>query len=98
MLGTLGVAEALIAQGLKAPSFQYRTKKHGLLAEFDFSVIADATAHPYRLQCEQSKLTRILYERMRGEPNFDVRFGCAVTGVSQDVDGVTVTFERGGQR
>ena len=60
MLHALGAAEPLIAQGLKAPTFQYRTKKHGLLAEFDFAAIADATAHPYRLQCEQSKLTRIL--------------------------------------
>jgi predicted RNA-binding protein associated with RNAse of E/G family len=25
----------LIAQGLKAPGFQYRSKKHGLLAQFD---------------------------------------------------------------
>ena len=48
MLHALGAAEPLIAQGLKAPTFQYRTKKHGLLAEFDFAAIADATAHPYR--------------------------------------------------
>ncbi len=67
MLDALGAAEPLIAQGLKAPTFQYRTKKRGLLAEFDFAAIADATAHPYRLQCEQSKLTRILYEQMRGQ-------------------------------
>ena len=44
MLHALGAAEPLIAQGLKAPTFQYRTKKHGLLAEFDFAAIADATA------------------------------------------------------
>ena len=73
MLHALGAAEPLIAQGLKAPTFQYRTKKHGLLAEFDFAAIADATQHPYRLQCEQSKLTRILYEQMRGHPNFELR-------------------------
>ena len=84
MLHALGAAEPLMAQGLKAPTFQYRTKKHGLLAEFDFAAIADATQHPYRVQCEQSKLTRILYEQMRGHPNFDLQFGSAVTGVSQD--------------
>ena len=75
MLHALGAAEPLMAQGLKAPTFQYRTKKHGLLAEFDFAAIADATQHPYRVQCEQSKLTRILYEQMRGHPNFDLQFG-----------------------
>src|SRR5476651_864474 len=60
MLHALGAAEPLLAQGLKAPTFQYRTKAQGLLAEFNFAAIADATRHPYRLQCEQSKLTRIL--------------------------------------
>ena len=60
MLDQLGAAEPLIAQGLTAPQFQYRTKAHGVLAQFDFGAIADVTAHPYRVQCEQSKLTRIL--------------------------------------
>ena len=46
MLHALGAAEPLMAQGLKAPTFQYRTKKHGLLAEFDFAAIADATRIP----------------------------------------------------
>ena len=96
MLHELGAAEPLLAQGLKAPAFQYRTKKHGLLAQFDFAAIADATAHPYRVQCEQSKLTRILYERMRGHPQFDLQFGSAVTAVSQDAAGVEVSIERGG--
>jgi 3-(3-hydroxy-phenyl)propionate hydroxylase len=94
MLDALGAAKPLIAQGLVAPTFQYRTKKDGLLAEFNFSAIADATAHPYRLQCEQSKLTRILYEQMRGEPNFDLQFGSLVRGVSQTDAGVEVTIER----
>ena len=53
-----------------APAFQYRTKQHGVLAQFDFGMIADVTGHPYRVQCEQSKLTRILYEQLRNEPQF----------------------------
>jgi 3-(3-hydroxy-phenyl)propionate hydroxylase len=97
MLDALGAAEPLVAVGLKAPAFQYRTKKDGLLAQFDFAAIADATAHPYRLQCEQSKLTRILYEQMRGHPNFELEFGSTVTAVSQDALGVEVTIERGGR-
>src|SRR3954471_18787314 len=70
MLDRLGAAEPLIAQGLKAPTFQYRTKKDGLVAEFDFGTIADATEHPFRVQSEQSKLTRILLDRLRGHPDF----------------------------
>jgi 3-(3-hydroxy-phenyl)propionate hydroxylase len=97
MLHALGATEPLIAQGLKAPAFQYRSKKHGLLAQFDFASIADATEHPYRVQCEQSKLTRILYDRMQGHPNFEVRFDSPVAGVSQDGSGVEVTIERNGR-
>jgi 3-(3-hydroxy-phenyl)propionate hydroxylase len=98
MLGALGAAEPLIGQGLKAPTFQYRSKKHGLLAEFDFAAIADATAHPYRLQCEQSKLTRILYEQLRGHPNFEIEFNSPVTGVQQDDSGVVVTIAGSARR
>src|SRR5258708_30499975 len=83
MLDRLGVAQALIAQGLVAPQFQYRNKPDGLIAQFDFAAIADATAHPFRLQCEQSKLTRILFERLRGSENFEIVFSSAVTAVTQ---------------
>src|SRR6185295_16721206 len=66
----------------------------GLIAQFDFADIADATAHPFRLQCEQSKLTRILLERLRGEANFEIAFSSAVNGVAQTADGVDVTVTR----
>ena len=98
MLDALGAAEPLIAQGLKAPAFQYRTKKHGLLAQFDFAAIGDATAHPYRLQCEQSKLTRILYDQLRDHPNFELAFNSPVTGAQQDAAGVAVTIAGNARR
>jgi 3-(3-hydroxy-phenyl)propionate hydroxylase len=96
MLHALGAADPLIAQGLKAPTFQYRSKKHGLLAQFDFGGIADVTEHPYRVQCEQSKLTRILYDQMRGHPHFELRFDSPVVGVTQDASGVEITIDRNG--
>jgi len=96
MLHSLGAAQPLIAQGLIAPSFQYRTKKDGLIAQFDFDAIADATAHPYRVQSEQSKLTRILLDRLQGEPNFEISFDSRVVAVTQDQSSVTVTTERNG--
>jgi 3-(3-hydroxy-phenyl)propionate hydroxylase len=97
MLQELGAAEPLVAQGLIAPAFQYRTKKHGLLARFDFAAIADATAHPYRLQCEQSKLTSILHGLMEGHPNFELCFDSEVVDVSQDAAGVEITVDRNGK-
>src|SRR3984885_7986125 len=97
MLHALGAAEPMIAQGLIAPAFQYRSKKHGLLAQFNFAAIADATQHPFRLQCEQSRLTRILHDLMRGHPNFELRFDSRVADVSQDASGVDITIERDGK-
>jgi 3-(3-hydroxy-phenyl)propionate hydroxylase len=96
MLERLGAAQPLIAQGLQAPRFQYRTKRHGVLARFDFGAIADVTAHPYRVQCEQSKLTRILYEQLRAHANFEMQFGSPVRHVTQRSDGVEVAIEREG--
>jgi 3-(3-hydroxy-phenyl)propionate hydroxylase len=97
MLDRLGAAEPLIAQGLIAPQFQYRTKQHGVLAQFDFGAIADVTAHPYRVQCEQSKLTRILYQQLRGDSNFELQFDSPIRHVAQSTGGVEVTVERKGR-
>jgi 3-(3-hydroxy-phenyl)propionate hydroxylase len=97
MLDTFGVTAPLIAQGLKAPRFQYRSKKHGLLAEFDFGAIADATGNPYRVQCEQSKLTRILLDQLSRQPNFQIELGGAVQGVTQDSNSVEIAIQRDGR-
>jgi 3-(3-hydroxy-phenyl)propionate hydroxylase len=96
MLHALGAAEPLIAQGLKAPAFQYRSKKLGILGRFEFGAIADVTAHPYRLQCEQSKLTRIIADLMCGNPNFELQFDSEVAAVEQDASGVEITIARNG--
>jgi 3-(3-hydroxy-phenyl)propionate hydroxylase len=90
MLDDLGVAADLIVQGLKAPRFQYRSKQDGIIAAFDFSAIADVTRHPYRLQAEQFKLTRIIHAKLQNDPNFSVVFGRRVCGVKQDEGGVAV--------
>ncbi len=91
MLDTLGVGEALIAQGLVTPTWQIRRHEDGARAVFDLSVLKDDTAHPYRLQCEQWKLSRLLLARLAGQVT--VRFGCRVEGVAQDADGVTLAGE-----
>src|SRR5882757_6098776 len=97
MLDRLGAAQALIAQGMKAPQFQYRSKQHGVLAQFDFDAIADVTGHPYRVQAEQSKLTRILLDQLQGQNDFELQFDAQVKGVSQTPSGVEVTVERNGR-
>jgi 3-(3-hydroxy-phenyl)propionate hydroxylase len=98
MLHELGAADPLRAQGLEAPEVQYRSKRAGLIAQFDFRDIGDLTAHPYRVQTEQSKLTRILLEKLEDDPNFEIEFGSALEGMEQDETGVRVSLRRGEDR
>lgn len=95
MLAELGAAAPLIKEGLEAPKLQYRSKS-GVIAQFDFGEIADETAHPYRVQSEQFKLTRILLDRLRGHRDFEIQFGSKVHGVEQDRNGVRVKVNNGG--
>jgi 3-(3-hydroxy-phenyl)propionate hydroxylase len=96
MLAEFGATERLIAQGLIAPKVQYRTRDDGVIATFDFGAIADATRHPFRVQAEQSKLTRILLEALSGTSDFRIAFDSRVAGVEQDSSAVHVTLERNG--
>lgn len=95
MLDEQGVAEPLIAMGLKSPTWQVRMHATGERAIFDLSVLTADTAHPYRLQCEQSKLTRLLLDIVRREAAGEIRMGSGVTGVSQGDHGVRVTLADG---
>src|SRR5690606_29467570 len=64
MMAELGVLPELEATGLRAPIYQYRNRKSGNRVELDLTEIADVTPYPYRLQCEQFKLSRLLSERI----------------------------------
>ena len=83
MLQDLGVSELLIAQGLVARKFQYRARRGSAVAEFDFGEIADLTRHPYRVQNEQFKLTRLLWDNLRDQPHFELCFNSRVKGIYQ---------------
>jgi len=76
--------------GRVAPVLQYRDRS-GWVAQLDFGVIADATQHPFRVQCEQFKLNQVLAARLSQKENVHLEFSSEVTGVEQDERGVTVT-------
>ena len=92
MLDELGVTPKLIERGLITPSIQYRDLDDGLVAEFDHALIADETNHPYRLQCEQFKLTRVIHDMLEPFGDTEFRFNARVTGASQTGEGVTVAY------
>src|SRR5579871_2667654 len=84
MLEELDVTDALIAQGVITPGWQVRMHETGERAEFDLGALRGHTGHPYRLQCEQWKLSRLLLALLQERPEAVVRFGAPVLGVVQD--------------
>jgi 3-(3-hydroxy-phenyl)propionate hydroxylase len=97
MLDELGVAEPFIALGIVTPSWQVLHLETGERAEFPLSAISDLTRHPYRLQCEQHKLGRIMLERAMASDLVELHLGTEVTAVAQDGEGVTATAMRDGE-
>lgn len=94
MYAASGVTDDLLAAGIRAPVWQFRGREEGVVAEFDLSILSDVTPYPFRLQCEQHKLCRILLAHL-GRFGVEVRWGVTVAAMAQDADGVTVTTEEG---
>src|SRR5579884_678673 len=90
LLDEFEVVPRMIEMGLKAPTWQFRDRETGPIATFDLSLLAGETNHPYRVQCEQWKLMRLLEEELRGIPGVDIRFGHRATAVCQDDESVAV--------
>lgn len=97
MLEPFGITDELVRDGLVCPHWQVRLHPGGERAVFDLSVLAGETNHPYRLQCEQWKLSRALLERLAREPRARLRLGEPLAGIAQDENGVSVETE-GGER
>jgi 3-(3-hydroxy-phenyl)propionate hydroxylase len=79
-----GVTRELSHLGLIARYWQYRDRATGPIATWDMGLLRHDTNHPYRLQTEQWRLTRILQRKLAAFPHAELRFGHAATGASQD--------------
>jgi 3-(3-hydroxy-phenyl)propionate hydroxylase len=95
MMDKLGLASDIIAGGLIARHTQHRDRKTGAIAEFDLELLRGETAHPYRVQYEQFKYTRLVYERLRAFTHARVVFGADVKSASQSAAAVTALTEGG---
>jgi 3-(3-hydroxy-phenyl)propionate hydroxylase len=93
MLDELGVVQEIIKQGLITPQFQYRDRQEGLIAEFDMTAISEFTKHPYRVQAEQYKLTRIISKILKDYPHVEQKYSAKATNLTQDDSSVTVHYD-----
>src|SRR5580692_11202022 len=96
LLDEFAIVPRMIAAGLKAPTWQFRDRETGPVATFDLSLLAGDTSHPYRVQCEQWKLTRLLQEEYLKIPGAEIRFGHQVEAVRQDDGAVEVEARASG--
>ena len=93
MLSEFGIVDDLREIGLEAPVYQYRNRQSGEVFSFDLSELSDMTDYPYRLQCEQYKLARLLTSKLADHPHAEVLFSRRLLTVEQDDKGVTVQVE-----
>ncbi|GAA1014142.1 pentachlorophenol monooxygenase [Acrocarpospora pleiomorpha] len=94
----LGIADAMLAEGIIARTYQIRDRRDGLIAEFDFGLLADETDYPFRLQLEQYKYSQIISDALDGRhPEVGLRLGEGITGVTQHADAAVLTTVAGEQ-
>jgi 3-(3-hydroxy-phenyl)propionate hydroxylase len=91
VLEASGVTKKLMEIGTVVPAWQLRDRTDGVIGTFELaSLLKDETPYPFRLHCEQHKLTPLVFDMLKQMPHVEVRFSAQVTSVSQDKDHVTV--------
>ena len=91
VLEPLGVTAKLHELGICVHRWQLRDRTEGVIGTFELSLLADETPYPYRLHCEQHKLTPLVFEMLAPMPHVDIRFSHRVAEVAQAADRVVVT-------
>jgi 3-(3-hydroxy-phenyl)propionate hydroxylase len=91
LMEPLGFTDYLMREGIRVPHWQFRDLHDGLVAEFDLGVLKNDTKYPFRLHCEQWKLTFEAARMLQQRKGIEYRFGHEVTGLAQSADSVTVT-------
>jgi 3-(3-hydroxy-phenyl)propionate hydroxylase len=97
MLAKYGLAQTIVPQGLVARYTQQRDRAEGVIAEFDMDLLRGDTDHPFRLQCEQWKLTEAIKAQLAQLPHVKILFDTKVETVSQTDDQVLVVAHRSGE-
>ncbi len=93
-----GITQALIDRGIVCPDFQYRGWKEGKIAQFDHALIGAYTRHPFRLQCEQFKLSDFLFLELSRMSNVEIYMDYELSGLKQNNDQVSMEFNHRGDK
>src|SRR5215831_2797805 len=74
VLEASGITKKLLEIGIVVPRWQLRDRTDGVVAVFELSLLKDETPYPFRLHCEQHKLTPLVYDMLRSMPHVRVEF------------------------
>ncbi|MEI7784794.1 MAG: NAD(P)/FAD-dependent oxidoreductase [Betaproteobacteria bacterium] len=97
MLARYGLSQTIVPQGLVARYTQQRDRTEGVIAEFDMDLLKNDTAHPFRLQCEQWKLTEAIKDELAKLPHVKMLFNAKVETVTQTADKVQMVAQHEGE-
>jgi len=64
-----------------------------VVATFDLGLLAEDTKYPYRVQCEQWKLTKLLRAELETMEGVEIVYGARALSAHQGADEATVTVE-----
>lgn len=91
LLANDGLAAEMARVGLVAPIFQFWDRPSGeKIAEFDHAVLKNDTRHPFVVQCEQFKTSKLILDCLRKQPNVEVLFSHEVIDVAQTDGSISV--------
>ena len=93
-LNKLGIAKKLVEQGLICRTWQFRDRKKGTIATFDVSLLEGETDFPFRLQCEQWKLTAALRDYIEKHPDGELITNTKAEMVGQNDNSVWVSAKK----
>ena len=98
MLDSIGLASPLIERGLIAREYQFRDARLGKIVELDFGILAGDTRYPFRLQCEQSVMTRMALDALEAHPSAELHVSSPVSAVRAQDGFVEVDVVAGGRQ
>jgi 3-(3-hydroxy-phenyl)propionate hydroxylase len=93
MMARLGLIGDILRSGLIARYTQHRDRKSGQIAEFDMELLRGETDHPYRVQYEQFKYTRLVHRHLVAFPHARIVYNANVTGLTQTAGAVSLGIE-----
>lgn len=87
-----GLADELVQRGTVVSQWQYLIHETGERVVFDMTCLADVTAYPFRLQCEQFQLTELLAAKLTDHPLCTLQFNTALEEVTPENDRVLFRY------